>query len=66
MNARNSDGFPVPDKLAQAHAYAEAARERLAAAPCDCRTCVAASNLAGVQRILARWAPMDKALAWPE
>lgn len=63
MNTRNSDGYPVPDKLAQAHAYAEAARERLAAAPCDCRACVAASNLAGVQRILARWVPMDKELA---
>lgn len=63
MNTRNSDGYPVPNKLAQAQAYAAAARERLAAAPCDCPECVMATNLPAVQRLLARWAPMDKEFA---
>lgn len=66
MNTRNSDGYPIPDKLAQAHAYAEAARERLAAAPCDCPECVRSTNLPAVQRLLARWVPMDRPKSYTE
>lgn len=66
LAARNSDGFPVVDKLAQAQAVAAAARERLAAAPCTCAECVKATNLPSVQRILARWTPMDRGFIYIE
>lgn len=53
MNDRSTYGFPVIDRAEQARIIAAGARERLAAAPCECKECQVTRNLPGVQRLLA-------------
>lgn len=59
MSDRNAHGFPV---LERAKAIAADARARNFPPPCKCTDCIKAANLPAVQRILARWTPMDKGL----
>lgn len=56
---RNEYGFPVLERV---QAQAAEIRARNFPAPCDCAECVKAQNLPAVQRILARWTPLDKFL----
>lgn len=58
-DGRNAFGFPVV-RLRQAQAAAAEVRARNLPAPCNCDGCVAARNLPAVQRILARFVPIDR------
>lgn len=62
----NDYDFPVFDgndlmqlRFAQAKVIAADALARNFPSPCTCTECVKARNLPAVQRILAKWAPMD-------
>ncbi len=48
------------EAFARAQEIAAGARARKLAEPCDCAECIASRNLPSVQRILARWTPMEK------
>ena len=54
---RSEYGFPI---LEQAQVKAAEIRARNFPAPCQCDECKIARNLPAVQRLLARWTPMDK------
>lgn len=54
---RNAYGFPVLERV---QAQAAEIRARNFPAPCECDECVSARKLPAVQRILARWTPMEK------
>lgn len=59
IETRNDYGFPV---LERAKALAAEVIARKAEAPCDCKECIKAQNLPAVQRLLAKWTPMDRGL----
>jgi len=59
IEKRNAYGFPVM-ALEVAQEKAAEVRARQAEAPCACKECEVARNLPGVQRILAKWTPMDR------
>lgn len=47
-------------RFEKAKAIADEARARNFPPPCDCKECTSVRNLPAVQRILAKWVPLDR------